>query len=109
MMTKIVGIQYYQGKQSSNHSFFFHYWIFTAGLVGAGEEVILARQPHNEYDRSEWFPSSYRPKINRYLETLSKSKILVRCKLVICKFVLPFVYDGEFPTVTPVVAILLQS
>jgi SWI/SNF-related matrix-associated actin-dependent regulator of chromatin subfamily A3 len=64
MMTKIVGIQYYQGKQSSSHLFFFHYWIFTAGLVGAGEEVILVRQPHNEYDRSEWFPSRYRPKIN---------------------------------------------
>ncbi|TFK94573.1 hypothetical protein K466DRAFT_509225 [Polyporus arcularius HHB13444] len=34
MKTAIVGVQYYKG------------------LVGPGEEVILARQPHNQYDRN---------------------------------------------------------
>ena len=34
LKTNVVGIQYYKG------------------LVGPGEEVLLVRQPHNQYDRS---------------------------------------------------------
>ena len=50
--TAIVGVQYYKGMNGHLQWVRFvmtYEWVL--GLVGAGEEVILVRQPQNQYDR----------------------------------------------------------
>ena len=51
LSTNVVGVQYYKGSSTRLRPFLgcFHYLV--AGLVGPGEEVILVRQPDNQYDR----------------------------------------------------------
>lgn len=54
LKTNVVGIQYYKGMAPLTC-----YWnsILEShiGLVGPGEEVLLVREPQNQYDRYSWY------------------------------------------------------
>jgi SWI/SNF-related matrix-associated actin-dependent regulator of chromatin subfamily A3 len=46
--TSVVGIRYYDGRRV--HPFTLRLLTFWEGLVGPGEEVVLVREPNNQYD-----------------------------------------------------------
>lgn len=51
LRTSIVGVQYYKGRFGSQRLYFRSADLSAAGLVGSGEEVMLEREPQNQYDR----------------------------------------------------------
>jgi len=50
MNTNVVGIQYYRGVFVCSSPLLVSNLV-DLGLVGPGEEVLLVREPHNQYDR----------------------------------------------------------
>lgn len=78
MRTNVVGIQYYEGRNSPPTHFL--PWLNSGkGLVAPGEEVVLTRDPRNPYDSCVVFGYHF-AKCQLVTEMPSRSRTLAKSK-----------------------------